>query len=120
MRTKWNTNFSTTLDDLFWKPILKETFSPVLQLKTELKDEKLFIYLALPGVNKEDITLKFKDDILSVDVNKDSVFVDNFHQDYNVEGYTVKDLKGNLVNGVLTIVLEKKQREESAIILKVE
>lgn len=118
MLTRWNSNFSTAIDD-FWKPFVQDTFKNALSIKSELVEDTLKIYIALPGVNKEDIGLEYKDELLSLVVAKNSIFIDEFEQSYDLNGYDVKTLKSNLVNGVLTIEIEKK-KEKKAIIFKVE
>lgn len=85
----------------------------------EKKDNKLIMKLALPGVNKEDLELKYEKDILTISHKEISDFIDQFSYSYILNDYDFKTLKNSLVNGVLTLELSKKD-EAKPVIVKLE
>ena len=87
------------------------------------EDEKHYIIeMDMPGVKKEDLDIGIKENILSISAKrKKSVKSDNgemkeeviarYEQSFNIstKGIDVENIEANLVNGVLIVMLPKKE-----------
>lgn len=76
--------------------------------KIDYKDNSLEIKLNVAGVKKEDLELIVEKDILKVSFEGTTDFVGSFNKEYNIEGYNGKRAKISLVDGVLEIVMDRK------------
>ncbi|SRR5690554_4448703 len=120
MITMWSKpELATTLDTLFWKYWETSSSPNKLEYKSEEKDSKLTVKIALPGVNKEDLEFKIEKSYLTVTYKGESEFVKEFEESFYIGDYDPHSVKSSLVNGVLTIKLEKKD-EAKPVIFKLE
>lgn len=97
-------------------------------LKSDIKenDKEYIVKIDMPGVDKKDIALNFKDDVLTVDAKRDSFSDDSDSQgniitserDYGTysRSYRLPKVDGDKVSakyedGVLTVTLPKTKEE---------
>lgn len=97
----------------------------------EENDKAYLLTIDMPGVKKENISIEFENDklTLSVKTNKDDQNVnyikrENFSSDYK-RTYILADsdqtnVKAKLDNGVLMIVVGKKVKEETKNVINIE
>ncbi len=97
----------------------------------EENDKAYLLTIDMPGVKKENISVEFEDDklTLTVKTNKDEKKVnyikrENFSSDYK-RTYLLVDsdqnnVKAKLENGVLMIVVGKKTKEETKSVINID
>jgi len=97
----------------------------------EENDKAYLLTIDMPGVKKENISIEFEDDklTLTVKTNKDEKKVnyikrENFSSDYK-RTYLLADsdqnnVKAKLENGVLMIVVGKKAKEETKSVINID
>lgn len=97
----------------------------------EENDKAYLLTIDMPGVKKENISIEFEDDklTLTVKTNKDEKKVnyikrENFSSDYK-RTYLLVDsdqnnVKAKLENGVLMIVVGKKTKEETKSVINID
>ncbi|MFC6180821.1 Hsp20/alpha crystallin family protein [Lactiplantibacillus daowaiensis] len=111
------------LAENFWAP-LAETEN-VLKTDISETDDQYQVKVDVPGVDKKDVKLAYRDNVLSIKVQKDS-FVDHGDQDQNIvmnerrygslqRQYTLPNvatdqIKAVQTDGVLTITLPKSKQ----------
>ena len=87
------------------------------------KDETAYIYtLSLPGISKEDISIKVYEeknyDLLTIKILKDSQYV--YKKIFNVilpEDSDISNITSSLKNGILTIMVPRKEKEYKNIVI---
>ena len=94
--------------DVWWNSTQKFGYNMlgVIQNTTE---EDIEFKLAIPGLDKTDIELILSEDNITVGTDKSNEFIDPFWHEFSILSYNKDSLKYDLVNGVLTIKLEKKE-----------
>ncbi|TVY12167.1 Hsp20/alpha crystallin family protein [Candidatus Phytoplasma pini] len=99
-------------------------------LKTDIKEYKnnYIFEIEIPGFKKEDVKISLEDGWLVVEVNRSNDIPENENNKPNylkqerIKGmirrsfnlgkeFNIKDVEGNLENGLLTIKINKKQKE---------
>ncbi|HBT47063.1 MAG TPA: hypothetical protein DEA73_04145 [Peptococcaceae bacterium] len=105
-------------EDLFWVPVFGQPF------KADIKEtEREYIVEAeLPGLEKEDITITYENDTLSISIKRDEVIDEtreNFirkerrtgsiQRRFYLEGVDEERISAKYKNGLLTVVLPKKE-----------
>ena len=114
--------FFQTLDKLF-ETASYNNFVPKTNIRKN--DNEYKIFMSVPGLTKEDLTIKVKDNTLTISYQKNEkdekiTFVSNFEKSYILDD-TVKDkdITGKVENGILelTLPLEKKKLLERLISL---
>lgn len=105
-------------EDLFWVPVFGQPF------KADIKEtEREYIVEAeLPGLEKEDITITYEDDTLNISIKRDEVIDEtreNFirkerrtgsiERRFYLEGVDEEKISAKYKNGLLTVVLPKKE-----------
>ncbi|WP_258359858.1 Hsp20/alpha crystallin family protein [Moorella sulfitireducens (nom. illeg.)] len=105
-------------EDLFWVPVFGQPF------KADIKEtEREYIIEAeLPGLEKEDITITYEDDTLNISIRRDEVIDEtreNFirkerrtgsiERRFCLEGVDEEKISAKYKNGLLTVVLPKKE-----------
>lgn len=97
----------------------------------EENDKAYLLTIDMPGVKKENISIEFEDDklTLTIKTNKDEKKVnyikrENFSSDYK-RTYLLADsdqnnVKAKLENGVLMIVVGKKAKEETKSVINID
>jgi HSP20 family protein len=122
-------NFFNDLDDDF-KQLFRQTdlrssidnsFSPAFEI-AEL-EEATFISTDLPGVNKEDISIEFKDGFLSISGERKSELKENnytekkygkFQRTFKLpKNLDTEKIEAKFENGVLTLAIPKKEEVQS-------
>jgi len=112
---------------------LINNFSDSYFMATDIEEnEKAYLLtIDMPGVKKENISIEFEDDqlTLTVKTNKDEKKVnyikrENFSSDYK-RTYLLADsdqnnVKAKLENGVLMIVVGKKTKEETKSVINID
>lgn len=76
------------------------------------------IVMPVPGLTKDDLTIKVLDGILSISYDVEEMvegsysFVDSFRKSYRIpDDVKEKDITGKVENGVMEIVLPKNKRK---------
>lgn len=93
-----------------------------LRVDIKEKDDEYLVEAEIPGVNKEDICLEIKDDILSISVERKEEINEerenyirqerrygSFRRSFHVGDVKQEDIKAKFENGVLKISLPKKE-----------
>jgi HSP20 family protein len=115
MVTFYRDPFKDVLDTLFEKQT-----SSVRENSTKLvtRDNDYSVYLAVPGLTKDDLSISVKDGLLSISYKKeesDNVnysFVSSFKKTYSLpEDVNEKEITGKVENGVLEIILPKSKKK---------
>lgn len=120
-------NFNNFIDSFFNTDFFPQVQN-VGQMKVDIKeqDNKYILEAELPGVNKDEITVELKDDMLTISVQKDERFEETKEnyirkerrygfqsRSFYVENVKPEDIKANFENGVLSISLLKKEVKAS-------
>lgn len=106
----------------FWTPM--ENLDQVLKTDINETDDQYQVKVDVPGIDKQDVKLDYRNDVLSIKVQKDS-FVDHEDKDQNVvmnerhtgilqRQYALPNVAADKItatqaDGVLTITLPKTQ-----------
>jgi len=82
------------------------------------KDDKYFIYLTVPGLTKEDLTISVKEELLTISYKKEEkdddnfTFLNSFKKSYLIPNdISEKDIGGSVKNGILEIILPKSKEK---------
>lgn len=83
-------------------------------------DEDYQIYLAVPGLTKDDLKISVKDNILSITYKEEKTddksysFIRSFKKSYNIpDNVDEKQINGSVENGVLEIILPKNKKKNT-------
>jgi HSP20 family protein len=114
MLTFYRDPFKDVLDTFFEKqPLTRENSTKVVT-----RDNEYLIYLAVPGLTKEDLSISVKDGLLSISYKKEESnevnysFVSSFKKTYSIpEDVNEKEITGKVENGVLEILLPKSKKK---------
>jgi len=114
MLTLYRDPFKDVLDTFFEKPSLLRDG----QSKIVTRDDEYQIYLSVPGLTKNDLTISVKDGLISISYKKEETddknysFVNSFKKTYSIpEDVSEKDISGKVENGVLQIILPKNKKK---------
>ena len=134
MRTLRTTNglyplFNSLLDDILVesnKKVYENRYTPETRFR-ETKEEYT-VELAVPGLSKEDLNIDFSDNYLTIsnskseepnddekkDMDVNSLFNRKYHKVISLpeDGIDTENIKANLLNGILTIAIPKKEKVE--------
>lgn len=117
-------------DDLFGCGI-KPNFSG---MKSDLLESKgaYLLTVDIPGVKKEDVSLEYDNDILTVTAKraaedlKDGKYISHertsgeLSRSYEIEGIDAEGIKAKFENGVLEVVLPKASEKETKKLISIE
>ena len=94
----------------------------VSNYRIEEDDKNYIIEMDMPGVKKEDLEIGIKENILSISAKRKKVkksengeskeeVVSSYEQSFNIstKGIDVENIQANLNNGVLIVILPKKE-----------
>ena len=106
--------FKDVLDTFFEKPMSTIGSST----KIVSREDDYVVFLAVPGLTKNDLAISVKDGLLSVSYKKDESdekeysFVSSFKKTYSIpEDVSDKDITGKVENGVLVISLPRSKKK---------
>lgn len=106
--------FKDVLDTFFEKPMSTIGSST----KIVSREDDYVVFLAVPGLTKNDLAISVKDGLLSVSYKKDESdekeysFVSSFKKTYSIpEDVSDKDISGKVENGVLVISLPRSKKK---------
>ena len=105
---EWKLKDSEFNWDKWWATSQKWGFNN-LGVVQVLSDKDVVFKLAIPGVDKKDIDVTLKEDTIDVTCEVSNEFVEPFKHSFSIISYDINSLEYSLVNGVLTIKLEKKE-----------
>lgn len=118
MITLYSEPFKELLDTFFETPRIKKSAEMNTRVSTNNDDYKIVI--PVPGLTKDDLTIKVKDGILHISYemkdtdNQTYSFINSFKKSYHVpDDVDEKHIKGSVENGVLEIVLPKSKKKVS-------
>jgi HSP20 family protein len=104
------------LDTFFDRPSLSTTRESSTKVVTG--DNEYSIYLAVPGLTKDDLSISVKDGLLSISYKKEESndvnysFVSSFKKTYSLpDDVSEKEITGKVENGVLEIFLPKSKKK---------
>lgn len=116
-------------DDPFFAPV--KSASLPTAFRTDVKDEgdRFLIEADLPGYQKEEVSVSVKDGVLTVSAEKkeekeeqkegDYLFRERHYgkmeRHFDLSAIDEEGIEGRLENGVLTLTLPKKKKEEPAV-----
>ena len=118
------------LDSLFDFPNSSGLNSRYQQSASQIKqtDNDIIVSVALPGVQKKDIKLEFKDDYLYIDANSQTDGVNKEDSDYSeltslqysrqfyIGDINQKKSSAKLDHGILVVTLPKKEESKAQLI----
>jgi len=114
MITFYRDPFKDVLDTFFERPSLVRDNSS----KLVTRDNEYAVYLSVPGLTKEDLSISIKEGIITISYKKeenDNVnysFVSSFKKTYSLpDDVSEKDITGKVENGVLEIILPKSKKK---------
>ena len=84
----------------------------------EPSDKEIVFKFELPGKAKEDVKVYCKNKTINVKVkDKDSFNIDleEHSYDYDDDGYDINNTSANMLNGLLTVKVPKKQENQKLI-----
>ncbi len=117
--------FDSMMKEAFWPFPVRTEGNIRVDVKEDERDYKL--EAELPGVDKEDIRLELKDDVLTLSVEKNEEIKEekenyikqerrygNFSRSFYVDDVNIDKIKAKFENGVLYITLPKKGSGKSS------
>jgi len=82
------------------------------------KEENLLVTVGLPGVKKEAIDLRMRDDVIYVRAERDDIeFLGHIH---SAEKIDPRKAKASFENGLLDVKVALKEKKTSAVKIKIE
>lgn len=115
MITFYRDPFKDVLDTFFARPSLLVGDN---SSKLVTRDNEYVVYLSIPGLTKEDLSISIREGILTISYKKeenDNVnysFVSSFKKTYSLpDDVSEKDITGKVENGVLEIILPKSKKK---------
>ena len=114
-------NFDKMFNTMFQDMANIESYEP-LKVDVKEKDKEYLLEVEIPGVDKEAINLEYKDDILTISVERKEEVNDerenyirkerrygSFKRAFYVDNVDEENIKAKFKNGVLKIKLPKKE-----------
>lgn len=97
------------------------------------KDDKFYIEIDMPGIKKEDITINLNKGNLNITVEKENTEEDNnrkylcrerkiyrkYQRSFYLGDVMEENIEASFNNGILNIVIPKKQEEDSNRIIEI-
>jgi len=109
----WLDNYWKEFADTLGVTISDESkVTKYLQELVEYEESKAIFKLVVPEVKKEDLNISIENNYLTVELTSDYTFVKKFKRKFYIKTYNRENVKTKLENGVLEIVLEKKEEEK--------
>jgi len=109
----WLDNYWKEFADTLGVTISDESkVTKYLQELVEYEESKAIFKLVVPEVKKEDLNISIENNYLIVELTSDYTFVNKFKRKFYIKTYSRENVKTKLENGVLEIVLEKKEEEK--------
>lgn len=114
---------NSLVEDPFFRDFFK---SPKTMPAMDVRDlgDHYMVEADVPGFSKEDLTINYKDNVLTIqgekqsqeEENKDGYFLQertssSFRRRVIIDGIEAEDIKGSLENGVLKLNLPKRQEK---------
>jgi len=90
----------------------KRELTEYLHETVEYEESKVIFKLVVPEVKKEDLNVSIENNYLIVELTSDYTFINKFKRKFYIKTYSRENVKTKLENGVLEIVLEKKEEEK--------
>lgn len=122
MVTIYNDSLKDVLNTVFDKDFSKNTSVKFIE-----KDGKYLIYLSVPGLSKEDLTISVKDDLVTIKYKKENnedekfSFINSFNKSYFIPNdVSEEDISANVKNGILEIILPKSKEKNKERIISLE
>jgi HSP20 family protein len=122
MMTFYKDPLKDVLETFFEREISKDRSVKFLE-----KDEKYLIYLKVPGLTKDDISISLKDDLLTIKYEKEKnendefSFTNSFKKSYFIpDDISEEDIRANVKNGILEIILPKSKEKNKEKIISLE
>ncbi|MCK9470836.1 MAG: Hsp20/alpha crystallin family protein [Bacilli bacterium] len=129
LRDIFNDNF---LDDVFNLPTMRKNY-----LKSDLiENEKEYnLTVEIPGLEKEDIKIAYEDSYLkisaekkqSVDKSDESknyvhkeIYYGSYSRSFYLENIDKENIKASLNNGILNVILPKKEQDNTKKFINIE
>lgn len=115
-------DIGSMVDDFFNDSLIPTFLTPVNPMRADIKEteNEYIVDVEVPGVNKEDIKLELKDDVLSICVEKNEEIEEEGKEyirrerrygsctrSFYVPEIKHEDVKAKYNNGVLTVTLPK-------------
>ena len=117
MITFYSDPFKEVFDTLFENPRLRKPSA--IETKVSKNDDDYKVIMPVPGLTKEDLTIKIKDGVLKISYEtKDDTtlysFVSSFQKSYRIpDDVDEKHIRGSVENGILEISLPKSRKKNS-------
>ena len=121
-----------SLENLFDFPLFSDVSTPASQT-SELHEtsDNLYLSVVLPGVKKEDVTIEFLNEYITIDVkshedkhaDQENIAFSkvsarfNLKQNFYVGEIDSKNIQATLKDGILSLVLPKKEQQKPKEIL---
>jgi len=122
MMTFYKDPLKDVLETFFEREISKDRSVKFLE-----KDEKYLIYLKVPGLTKDDLSISLKDDLLTIKYEKEKnehdefLFTNSFKKFYFIpDDISEEDIRANVKNGILEIILPKSKEKNKERIISLE
>lgn len=115
--------FDSLFDPFMMSPTRTKVAATTRSRNYVMRDEEdgLHIDIALPGIKRENITVKFEDGILKVDCSETNTHFGYYAKNYSwrlSDGYDVSGVSAKLEDGVLELHIPKKEKEVNVIEVK--
>lgn len=121
------------LFDDFFKP----TYSREYNFRVDVRDakDKYIVDASLPGIEKNDVSVKYEDEVLIISINKEQEVEENnenekyLHREivkYNasrrisLKDVDPKKLKASMNNGILTVTLPKLKEKLNSYMINID
>lgn len=122
MVTIYKDSLKDVLDTFFDKDFSKNN-----TIKFTEKDDRYLIYLSVPGLSKEDLSISLKDDLITIKYKKENnedekfSFINSFKKSYFIPNdVSEEDINANVKNGILEIILPKSKEKNKERIISLE
>lgn len=122
MVTIYKDSLKDVLDTFFDKDFSKNN-----TIKFTEKDDRYLIYLSVPGLSKEDLSISLKDDLITIKYKKENnedekfSFINSFKKSYFIPNDVSEEgINANVKNGILEIILPKSKEKNKERIISLE
>jgi HSP20 family protein len=120
-------NIGDIVEEFFNDSLLPTFLAPVNSMRADIKEteQEYIVDVEIPGVNKEDIKLELKDDVLSVCVEKNEELKDerkdyirrerrygSCSRNFYVPNIKNENIKAKYESGILTVILPKVEEKK--------
>lgn len=122
MITIYKDPLKDVLNSLFDKDFSRNNY-----VKFNEKEDRYLIYLSVPGLSKEDLSISIKDDLITIKYVKENnedeklSFINSFKKTYFIPNDILEDdISANVKNGILEIILPKSKEKNKERIISLE